>query len=385
MKILRIKNLTKELEQKNVHYDAQVKTSKFTKQEFISQDEFNRITNNLLKGTRCFIKGREIKPTLSPYSTIAYEPVYTNNPKNLPNNEVFKKFRNVDTSKLLREERIAFFKELNKVVESYNESIKTQVEQHIARRTKYIQNLDVRNVFFKDIFNTALDVHIKAYSPCAKTEPEVQAQRQFMDLIPTDEDITDEQIAYVECNARKFGLEIPKVEFYHASREVFQEYVDSSGNKYTKSHGYTEEIYPVIASRPNYFESHCGVASEKNYKGAFHPDNTPEEWMVQSAETTKGQYKEIYKQLKYIENLDPETRDFFIADGYCRCPHCGEITKKINNHNVDIRCEYCDGILEELVCVSNDYLLYGTDIDNAYSDLEDVAEYLNSQGDEDDE
>lgn len=361
MKILVLKDLTKS-QFSSKKYDARISLNKRSNTEYISQDECHRITNNLIKGMQVFIKGKQIIPTLSPYPVFEYQAVTLYSPKQLP--------------KELQGIKGPEFKER---VTEYNKEIVDKIDKYIKKRGTYTQNYDVRNEYFKDIMNTALDVHIKVYSPCARTEHEVKAYRNFKDLIPEDTDITDEQIAYVECNARKFGLEIPTTDYYLASKEVFQETYDDLGFRTYKSHGFTEEIYPVISTRPNFFENRFGVAFKKDMKSAFHPENQPEEWMVNSIGTTKGQYKEVYKQLKYIESLDPETRDFFIADGYCRCPHCGEITKKLNNHDVDIRCEYCDGILEELICVSNDHLLYGTDIDNSYSSLEDIAEYLNNQ------
>ena len=360
MKLLVIKNITKtKLSQQR--YDARISKNPYTGVEYISQDECHKITNNLLKGQPVYIKGRKIEQTLSPYPVFEYQSVFVQSLEQLP-----KELQGLRGS------------ELKTAVFEYNKQIVERINQYIKKRGSYTQNYDVRNEFFKDIMNTALDAHIKTYSPCAKTEPEVLAYRFFKDSIPEDGDITDEQIAYVECNARKFGLDIPKIEYYHASREVFQENYDSLGFKILKSHGYTEEIYPVISTRPNFFESHFGVAVKKNMKNAFHPNNLPEEWQVQTLGTTRGQYREVYKKLKWFESLKPEDRDFFIADGYCRCPHCGEITKKLNNQNVDIRCEFCDGILEELICVNNDHLLYGIDIDNAYSSLEDIAEYLNN-------
>jgi hypothetical protein len=110
----------------------------------------------------------------------------------------------------------------------------------------------------------------------------------------------------------------------------------------------------------------------------LHPNNFPEDAFVTTYGTTPKQYLEVYNKIRWFESLPERDQDFFIADDHCRCPHCGEITRKVNNHNVDIRCEYCDGLLEELVCVSNDHLLYGTDIDNAYSDLEDVQAYIDN-------
>lgn len=349
-------------------YDAKISNNPRTNAEFISQDECHKITNNLMKGINVFIKGKKIIPTLTPFPVFEYKRIIITSAEQIPAELQSYKGR-----------------ELQEKATAYNEEIKERVDKYIQRRIKYTQSYDVRNEYFKDIMNTAMDMHIKVYSPCARTEPEVTAYRKFKDLIPEDADITDEQIAYVECNARKFGLEIPTVEYYHASREVFQEQYDGFGIKYYKSHGYTEEIYPVIATRPNYFENRFGVAMQKDMRSAFHPERMPEEWMVNSIGTTKSQYKEVYKQLQYIESLDPETRDFFIADGYCRCPHCGEVTKKINNHDIDIRCEFCDGVLEELVCVNNDHLLYGTDIDNSYSNLEDIAEYLHHQEQDDED
>jgi hypothetical protein len=321
-----------------------------------------------MKGIRVLIKNKKIETTLTPYPVFQYTPVEVKSVEQLP-----------------EELKGLHGKDLYEKVAEYNKAIVNRIDQYIKKRGTYTQNYDVRNEFFKDIMNTALDVHVKTYSPCAKTEPEVLAYRQFKDLIPSDGDITDEQIAYVECNARKYGLEIPTVDYYHASREVFKETYDNFGFKTLKSHGFTEEIYPVISTRPNFFENRFGVATKKDFLKAFHPDNTPEEWQVNSIGTTRGQYREVYEQIKYIESLDPETRDFFIADGYCRCPHCGEITKKLNNQNIDIRCEFCDGIIEDLICVANDHLLYGTDIDNSYSSLEDIAIYMSKQGEEDDD
>lgn len=370
MNIFIIRDITKSTLSKQ-NYSAKISVNPRTKEEYISQDECQRITNNLLKGINVDIKGRKIKQSLSPFPVFEYQKVPIKSDTQIP-----KELKGYKGSELIEK------------IQEFNRSVVSQIDQYIKRRGKYTQNYDVRNEFFKDIMDTAMDLCIKVYSPCAKTEYEVRALRGLRDTMREDGDteITDEQIAYVECNARKFGLEIPVTKYYYASREVFQETYDEWGWKTYKSHGYTNETEVVLSTRDNFFESHFGVSVKKDMKKAFRPDLIPEQWQVHDLGTSKGQYKQVYNQLKYIESLEPETRDFFIADGYCRCPHCGEITKKLNNHNVDIRCEFCDGILEELICVSNDHLLYGTDIDNAYSSLEDIAEYLNTQLDtEDDE
>jgi hypothetical protein len=363
MFIYKITNTTQQAIRKGAKCIAQI-----DKRGRLVQDEFKRLTNNLIEGIPTYINGVEVKASASPMPKCSYTSVQITRREQVP-------------EELKKAEGETF---LDKVI-AYNQSIKQRVDAYIKRRTAYIQDLDVRNQYYKDIMMICLKQHIKGYSPCAKTYWEAKAQYDFEGSIPDDCEITDEQIAYVECNARKFGLEIPNNDFYIASREAFYNIVDdSSGYPIVvgqKSHGFTEEIHRVIHTRPNYSESRFGERikrDRKSMQNALHPNNLPEEWLVQSMETTKGQYMEVYKQLQYIESLDPETRDFFIADGYCRCPHCGEITRKVND-GVRVFCEYCNEELEEFVTCSNDHLLYGTDIDQSYSNLDDVQDFADDQ------
>lgn len=356
----------------------------------ISQDEFKRASNYLLQGLPVSIQGYEVQPLNLTHGQLKYRD--------------FKEFVKAE---------VETWEDLPEVFHFIRDKFRTQypdasesfvrktaydfVQNTIAkkgkayaetRKLKFLGDLDLRNQAYRNIMYLAMKLHIQAYSPDAKTYFEVKSLIDFENLVPDDNDITDEQIAYVECNAPKFGLDIPTFEYTYATRESFHREYNSDGDCIgSKSHGFTEEIYPVIHSRETYNEMHYGVASKRNVdqiRRAMHPNNLPENAFVYSLGTTNGQYKEVYKKLKWFESLDPETRDFFIADGYCRCPHCGEITRKVNNHNVDIRCEYCDGILEELICVSNDHLLYGTDIDNSYSDLNDVQSYIDNYTTSDD-
>lgn len=332
------------------------------------QDEFKRLTNNLIEGIPTFINNTEIKSSISPMPRCAYVSTEVKTREQLP-----------------AELKAVIGKNFLPALIAYNNDIKARVEKYIERRTRYIQDLDIRNRYYNDIMRTCMKLGIKAYSPCAKTYWEVKAQLDFEGSIPEDGDITEEQIAYVECNARKFGLEIPRNDYYIASREAFMPIYDYSYGYPIqvgqKSHGFTEEIHRVIHTRPSYNETRFGEQIKRNtqaMRNALHPNNLPEEWLVQTMDTTRGQYLEVLKQLQYIESLDPETRDFFIADGYCRCPHCGEITRKVND-GIRVFCEYCNEELEEFVTCSNDHLLYGTDIDQSYSNLDDVQDFADDQ------
>lgn len=338
--------------------------AKIDRNNRLVQDEFKRLTNNLIEGIPTFIKGVEVKPTTSPMPKCAYESITLQNKAQLP-----------DSLKDIKG------KDFLPAITEYNENIKERVRIYIERRTRYIQDLDVRNNYYRDIMLVCLKLGIKGYSPCAKTYWEAKAQYDFEGSIPEDKDITDEQIAYVECNARKFGLEIPRNDYCLASREAFMPIYQNGEQVGIKSHGFTEEIHRVIHTRPSYNESRFGEKIKRNaqsMRNALHPNNIPEEWLVQTMDTTKGQYFEVLQQLKYIESLDPETRDFFIADGYCRCPHCGEITKKVND-GIRVFCEYCNEELEEFITCSNDHLLYGTDIDQCYSNLDDIQDFVDDQ------
>ena len=357
----------------------------------ISQDEFKRALNYLMQGLPVYIQGYQVEPLhISPeqekfrdFKEFVEDSVETW--EELP--EVYHKIRDKYASrnknlpeKILRRRAWEFVQNtIAKKGKAYAED----------RKLKFLGDLELRNQCYKNIMYLAMKLHIKAYSPCARTYFEVKSRIDFEDSIPDESDITDEQIAYIECNARKYGLDIPTTEYCYATREAFNREYDENGDvTNVVSHGFTDEIYRVIHTRPSYNESHYGVKSKRSVKDirrAMSVNNLPEESFVYDMGTTSGQYKELYEKIKWFESLDPETRDFFIADGYCRCPHCGEITRKVNNHNVDIRCEYCDGLLEELICVSNDHLLYGTDIDNAYSDLSDVQNYIDDHQYDDEE
>lgn len=363
MYIYKISNLSQLQIKKGVTCNA-----KLNNRGQLVQDEFARLTNNLIEGIPTYIKGVEVKPSNSPMPKCGYVSVNVQNRKQLP-------------AELQKVQGKQFLPALIQ----YNTEIKERVEKYIERRTKYIQDLDVRNQYYKDIMMVCMHLGIKAYSPCGKTYWETKAQYDFENSFPKDGEITDEQIAYVECNARKFGLEIPTNDFYIASREAFHNIIDmSSGYPQIvgqKSHGFTEEIHRVIHTRASYNESRFGeriARSKESMRNALHPNNIPEEWLVQNIPTTKGQYLEVLKQLQYIESLDPETRDFFIADGYCRCPVCGEITRKVNDGH-RVFCEYCNEELEEFVTCSNDHLLYGTDIDQSYSNLDDIQDFVDDQ------
>ena len=370
MFIYRITNVTQE----QVTNGAKC-IAKLSPQGYLAQDEFNRLTNNLIAGIPTYIKGVEVKPTNSPMPACAYRSVNIQSRKQLP-------------TELQKHKGKDFYPALLQ----YNEDIKNRVTKYIERRTNYLKNLDVRNQYYNDIALVCMKLGIKAYSPCAKTYWETKAKYDFEGSIPEDGEITDEQIAYVECNARKYGLEIPNNDYYIGSREAFQPIYENGVLVGSKSHGYTEEIHRVIHTRPNYNESRFGERIKRNansMRNALHPNNLPEEWLVQSMGATKGQYLQVFQQIQYIESLDPETRDFFIADGYCRCPHCNEITKKVND-GVRVFCEYCNEELEEFITCSNDHLLYGTDIDQSYSNLDDVQDfaddqmrYINEEEDED--
>lgn len=359
MFIYKITNVSQQLISKGTQCFA-----KLDNRNRLVQDEFKRLTNNLIEGIPTYIQNVKVNPSLSPMPKCAYTSVQINSREQLPEN-----LRTAKSSEFLP------------ALIAYNKDIKNRVEKYIERRTRYIQDLDVRNEYYKDIMLVCLKLGIKGYSPCAKTYWEAKAQYDFEGSIPEDKDITDEQIAYVECNARKFGLEIPRNDYCLASREAFMPIYQNGEQVGIKSHGFTEEIHRVIHTRPSYNESRFGEKIKRNsqsMRNALHPNNIPEEWLVQTMDTTKGQYFEVLQQLKYIESLDPETRDFFIADGYCRCPHCGEITKKVND-GIRVFCEYCNEELEEFITCSNDHLLYGTDIDQCYSNLDDIQDFVDDQ------
>ena len=375
MFINKIVNETKIAIQNGAKTEAKIRTNK-KNVRYIDQDEFHKLTNSLIEGIPTYIAGVEVKPSYSPMPKSWCQGVTVTN-----NSQIPKELKQYIGTKEFKEK-----------VYEYNQRKLQENKDYIARRTAYLKNYDVRNTYFKDIMQVCLKLGIKGYSPCAKTYWEVKSFIDFTDLIPEDDEITDEQIAYVECNARKFGLEIPNNDYYFASREVFGEVIDRSegysrrtGIK--KSHGYTEEILHVYHTRPNFTESRFGEVIKRDTQAilnSLHPNNIPEEWRVHSMETTRSQYLKVYKQLQYFESLDPETRDFFIAEGYCRCPHCGEITKKVTEGNKVI-CEYCNGELEEFVLCSNDHLLYGTDIDQAYSNLDDIQDFVDDQMYQDDD
>ena len=392
---LDIINHTQQLRDEGAHYDIQVE-HRLKYQRYlqwvhkrklpnifrISQEEFKRASNYMLQGLPVFIQGQQVEPLhLTPEQLKfqdfkEYKERVADTWEQLP--EMYHKVRdklalkNPHTSESeIRREAWSFVKDtIVKKGKAYAET----------RKSKFLGDLDLRNQCYHNIMYLAMKLNITAYSPCAKTFFEVKSQIDFESRIFADIDVTDEQIAYVECNARKYGLEIPTLDYCYATREAFHKERNEDGDVVrTVSHGYTEEIYPVISTRSAYNSVQSGKEIKRSIdevRRATSAYGLPEENFVSTLGTTPKQYLEVYEQLKYIESLDPETRDFFIADGYCRCPHCGEVTKKLNNHNVDIRCEYCDGILEELVCVSNDYLLYGTDIDNVYSDLNDAQSYI---------
>ena len=329
------------------------------KTKILVQDEFKILANKMMEGIPCYILGTQIKAPYESMPRYRYTNVLLTSNKQIP--ELVYRYQELTKCSLIRAIRI------------YNTWMENRVRKYIKHRTNFIQDLDTRNAYYNEIMKVALSKGIKAYSPCAKTYLEVNAYNKFVGSIPKDTDISEEQIAYVECNARKFGLEIPTIDYHIASRKA---YTQDGGN-----HGYTEEIQLAYHTRPTFNETRFGETFKRSidqYMNSLHPANIPEEHNVFTIGTTKGQYKQVYDQLKYIESLDPETRDFFIAEGYTRCPHCGEITKKVNNNDVDIRCEYCDSILEEFVITTNNHLLYGTDIDEEYSNLDDIQSYLST-------
>lgn len=358
--------------------DGAVYNARFGYKGRIEQSEFHNLTNKMIVGIPTYIKGVKVEPTQSPMPETKVVSIPLTRAKDIP--EELKKY--IGTPK---------FKE---ALDEYNKAIKDRNDKYTKRREAYVQNYDVRNQYYNDIMLVCLRLGITAYSPCGKTWWEAKAQYDFEGSFPKDDiQITDEQIAYVECNALKYGLELPTNDYRIASREAFAKIIDrSSGYPRvvgSKSHGFTQEVQRVIHTRENFFESRFGEKigrSKESLNRALHPDELPEEWLVQQADPTRGQYAEVYKQLKYIESLDPETRDMFIAEGYCRCPHCKEITRKVDD-GVRVFCEYCNEELEEFIYTRNDHILYGTDIDNSYSNLDDVQDFANSQidneGDED--
>lgn len=364
MKIFITRNLSKNAKAQHAIFDPYGR---------IDQDEFKRLANFILEGIPVSINEVPVATSIKGMPKYGYE-IVDCTLEQLPASLV---------AQLQAEtKRIHSF---SQALYNYNQSVKEKVEDYINRRSRYIQNLEVRNQAYKDIQNCAIQLGITAYSPCNRTFWEVKAERNFFGMLPTDDNITDEQIEFVKLNAHKFGLEIPEVRFYIASREAKR--YDNDGN-IISNHGRTEEIQRVLHSKEN--TNQRPGQPERDWSSAFHPNNLPEDFMVSSMGTTRAQFKEVFDQLMWFLKLPIDQQDEFLAEGYVRCPHCGQITRVIPDEtDIDYtHCEYCEGILEDFDVLdtnpsSNDMLFYGTDISDSYSDLEDVRDYIDDNDDDD--
>lgn len=361
MKIFVTRNLSKNAKEQHAVFDPYGR---------IDQDEFKRLANFIMEGIPCFINEQRITTNIHGMPKYGYE-IVDCQATDLP-------------AKILavlqtEAKKVGF----SKALYNYNQNIKEAVEDYIHRRSKYIQNLEVRNQAYKDIQDCAMQQGIIAYSPCNRTFWEVRAERNFFGSLPTNEDITDEQIEFVKLNARKFGLEIPTLKFYIASRDAKR--YDRDGNLIS-DHGRTEEIYRVIHSREN--SNQRPGQPPRDWKTAFHPNNMPEDFMVQDAGTSRAMYKQVYDQLVWFLALPVKEQDYFIASGYTRCPHCGQIVRAtLDEDGINAHCELCESLLEDLDGIeyskgSNDQLFYATDISDSFSDLADVKGYIEDSDEE---
>lgn len=361
MKIFVTRNLSKHTPEQHAVFDFYGR---------IAQDEFKRLANFILEGIPCYINEQRIETDIHGMPKYGYEIVECS-PTELPDR--------ILTLLQTNAKKIGF----SQALYNYNQNVKEQVEDYIERRSRFIQSLEIRNQAYKDIQNAAVKQGITAYSPCNRTYWEVKAERNFFGSLPTDDNITDEQIEFVKLNARKFGLEIPTLKFYIASRDAIR--YDKDGN-IISNHGRTEEIFRVIHSREN--SNQRPGQPPRDWKTAFHPNNMPEDFMVQDAGTTRAMYKEVYKQLMWFMSLPVDEQNNFIADGYTRCPHCGQIVRiALDDDGIEARCELCETVLDNLDGIeyskgSNDHLFYSTDVSDSYSDLADVKGYIEDTDEE---
>ena len=372
------------------HFDLQTTT--------VSEDQFKELCNLMLQGTKVSINGFTVQP--AGFMTKYRWENCTLTDKNVP--KALRKFRGTKD----------FYPQLI----AYNTYIQQRVEDYIRRRTEYIQNLDVRNAAYRNIMECALRQHITAYSPCARSKYEAQAIIDYTNLEEVDPNpdcpLSDVEIENLRRLAPAFGLALPTNDYYFASREARKYLYDSDGNPIGhlelkpghmpssnaedyyfvheyKSHGYTEEIQRVFSTRPNYFpevfDNRVGhKVVDKDYRTALHPDNLPEEWMVQHREITQAQWKKLKEQLDWFLSLGRDQQDEFIMEPYTRCPHCGQIVRKVQDDN-HVYCELCDHEFEdEIITTPNDQLFYGTDIDLQYSNLDDVHTVIDDMDESDD-
>lgn len=348
----------------------------------INQTEFQRLTNAILEGKTVFIKDRQIVPSVKIYPKYNYTGKQIEHPDELP--------------KALKQ-MLPLQKDTIRI---WNDKIKNYIYNYIEKRTKYIQNLDVRNQIYKDIQKLANRLNITAWSPCKKTFWEANAEIKFENITaahPYLKNWTTEQLQkYIDEHAAKWDITLPSFYVYHSSRlavidkniiendkdssdfgNIREEYYDEFGNKRKNHHGFTQEIEFILSTKTNFSETDLQTHKQKartskDLRTAFSPSNIPEQWMVDAIPTPKKFLQEAVIQIKYFESLPETDQNEFISQSYIRCPNCKTISRKQTENNTVI-CENCGNILEEFVTTDNEKLLYGN---GNYSDFEDLAEFV---------
>lgn len=205
-------------------------------------------------------------------------------------------------------------------------------------------NYDVLEAWYKEL-TAALYPKIRVFSPNAKTYFEFIAERDFEKTFPEPTaPLTDAERNFLEINAPKYGVEIPKFTFRMNTRKT--------------KHGYTVEPERVAYA---YEDSRA----EYDHKST---NNLPREqrWGLRCTSVENNALmRQAYDELMWlIENLGDEALD----ENYVRCPVCGDI------HHISETC-FC-GHDQPIEFLSAENLFYSNS--SAYEELGLYDDFVNA-------
>lgn len=169
--------------------------------------------------------------------------------------------------------------------------------------------------------------NVKVFSPNAKTYFEFIAERDFERAFPEpSEPLTPAEKFFLETNAPKYGVEIPKFTYRDNTRKT--------------KHGYTVEPERVAYATNDWREEYDKKRT----------DNLPRDqrWGLRCTSVENNTLmRQAYDELIWlIENLGDEALD----ENYIRCPECGDV------HHISEAC-FC-GHDQPIEFISADNLFY---------------------------
>lgn len=200
---------------------------------------------------------------------------------------------------------------------------------------------EMAELWYKDLMKLANAHGIKCFSPNKKTYYEVTAElifekdcKVFQQAVTP---LTDQELAFLQANARAYGISIPKFQWRINTRKT--------------DHGYTQE--PEVC--------YLGMSASDISRATYDPrnnNNLPKfarhGLQIKELDNTYL-LRQAYDNLMWIIN---NCGDDMLMDGYKRCPKCGEL----HLESQGCGCGYC----KPIEYISADNLLYG--ISSTYED-----------------